>query len=130
MKPRSVAEVATYIAEAATTVAFARHLHLQERRYEPDWTWLTVAVGVVLSSVPAIVLARIDPSCWRRYEGRVLAGFLISGAVIIPWQVWLAAYRWGQEQGYRWGSSDQTAPLERPAGGAAEGGRDERTVRR
>jgi hypothetical protein len=87
-----------------------------------------VLAGVVISSAPAIALARTDPASWQRYEARVLAGFLISGAIIIPWQVWLAAYRWGQERGYRWGISDQTTTVERPAGGAAEWGGAERAV--
>jgi hypothetical protein len=121
MNARSAAEIAAYITEIAVTTAFARYLHLQDRRYEPDWTWATVMAGVIISSAPAIALARLDPACWRRYEGRVLAGFLLSAAIIVPWQVWLAAYRWGTERGYRWASDDKTPPLVGELGGAAAG---------
>ncbi len=113
-----LAEVATYIAEAATTVIFARYLHRLNRTHEPDWTWLSVLAGVIISSAPAITLARVAPACWRRYEGRVVVGFLVSGAVIIPWQVFLAALAWGQRQGYTWGSNDQATTMERTAGDA------------
>lgn len=115
VRSRRAAELTAYSIEIAAVVAFARYLHLQNRRYEPDWTWATVMAGVILSSAPAIALARLDPTDWRRYEGRVAVGFLVSAAVIIPWQLWLMAYRWGQDRGYRWASSDQSTPMERPA---------------
>lgn len=118
-RARRAAELAAYIAEAGITAAFARYLHLQDRQYEPDWTWAAVMAGVIISSAPAIVLARLAPADWRRYEGRVAAGFLVSGGIIIPWQVWLAAYSWGQQQGYRWASSDQETTVERKLRSAA-----------
>lgn len=115
-------EAAAYAAELAVTGAYAAVLHRLNRRYEPDWTWLTVMIGVVISTVPARHLARITPTSWRDYERRVLVGFLVSGAVIIPWQLWLATLRAGRKQGYalaartsspqEYTDADPAAPLE------------------
>ena len=114
-------EAATYAAELVTTAAYAAILEHLGRRYEPDWTWLTVVIGTIISTAPAITLARIDQrTSWPDYERRIVAGFLTSGSIIIGWQLWQYAERRGHRRGYAMacriteaqGYADPTAPLE------------------
>jgi len=114
-------EAATYAVEVITTAAYAAILQRLNRRYEPDWTWVTVVIGTIISAAPAIVLARTDPATsWPDYERRTLAGFLASGAIIIGWQLWQHAERRGRASGYAIASritpeaydADPTTPLE------------------
>lgn len=93
-------EAPVYAAELVASVAYATFLQACDRKYEPDWTWLTVVGGVLISSAPAILLARYDPPTWRDYERRVIAGFLTSGVIIVGWQLWDQAKRRGRTEGY------------------------------
>lgn len=93
-------ELPVYGAELAATAAYAAILQRLNRRYEPDWTWLTVMIGVVISAAPAMALAREDNPAWRDYERRTIAGFLTSGTIIIGWQLWQFAERRGRQRGY------------------------------
>jgi magnesium-transporting ATPase (P-type) len=104
MRPQSLsgAEIAAYAAELAATVAYATILHHKGPREHPDHTWKLVMIGVIISSAPAIALARHEPPpTWQRYERRVAAGFLLSAAVIVPWQLWLTAERQGELRQHR-----------------------------
>jgi hypothetical protein len=92
----SAAEVAAFAAEIATTIAYTTILHIRGPREHPDTTWKLVMLGVIISSAPAIALARTEPEpTWRRYECRVALGFLLSAAVVVPWQLLLSAERRG-----------------------------------
>lgn len=93
-------EIPIYSAELAITAAYAALLQRLGRRYEPDWTWLTVLIGVVISAAPAMALARRDHPSWRDYERRTIAGFVTSGLIIIGWQLWQFAERRGRQRGY------------------------------
>jgi hypothetical protein len=115
-------EAATFAAELVTTAAYAAILQKLNREYEPDWTWLTVVIGVVISTAPTITLARTDPATsWPDYERRTIAGFLTSGLIIIGWQLWQHAERKGHRRGYdmarrilpeSYDDADPTSPLE------------------
>lgn len=101
-RPLSSTEIAAYAAELATTATFATILHITGPKEAPEHTWKLVMLGVIISSAPAIALARLEPApTWQRYERRVLAGFLLSAAVIVPWQLWLAAVRKGELREHR-----------------------------
>lgn len=93
-------ETPVYALELLASAAYAAFLQGLKRKYEPDWTWLTVAGGVVLSMLPVMHLARTQPGSWRDYERRAVAGFCTSGVIIIGWQLWQAAVRQGRSQGY------------------------------
>ena len=94
-------EAAAYAAELAATALYAAVLQRLNRRYEPDWTWLTVVLGTIISVIPAIALARRDPATsWPDYERRVAAGFCASGLIIIGWQLWQQACRQGRAEGF------------------------------
>lgn len=115
--PLSGAEIAAYAAELAAFVAYVTALHAAGPREHPDHTWKLVMAGVALSSAPAIALARLDPAPdWRRYERRVAAGFLLSAAVVVPWQLWLTAERRGELRQHarhaRSAPDDPKAPME------------------
>jgi len=103
-------------AEALVSIGYTALLHRTRDRYEPNWTWLTVVGGTILSTTPAITLARQRHTRhWRDYERDMIAGFCVSGAVIIAWQLWLVAQRLGQHDGYtRRGihHANPTTPLE------------------
>ena len=91
-------EAATYAVELAVTAGYAAILQRLNRRYEPDYTWVTVMIGVIISAGPPITLARTDPeTTWADYERRTVAGFLTSGLIIIGWQLW---QRRGRASGY------------------------------
>lgn len=118
-------ERGVFVAEFAASVGYACWLQSMRRRYEPDWTWLTVMGGVVLSAAPAQILARVLPGTWRDYERRIVVGFCVSAGAIIPWQLWQMAKRIGEEQATRQQigevHADGTKPLEPPARGTAGG---------
>jgi hypothetical protein len=113
-------EAVTYTAELAVTTAFAIILNKLDRKYEPDWTWLVVMIGVIISAAPSMTLARCDPATtWEDYERRALAGFCTSGLIIIVWQLLQYAERRGVWNGYVIASriteeryADPTPPLE------------------
>lgn len=114
----SATELATYAAELAAAATYATILHVRGPREHPNTTWKLVMLGVILSSAPAIALARLEPApTWQRYERRVAAGFLVSASVIVPWQLWLAAERRGElrEHG-RSAQYDPSPTVERAAG--------------
>ena len=68
-------ETGTYLAELAVTAAYAAILERLQRRYEPDYTWVTVMIGVIISAAPAMHLARVDKqTTWPDYERRAIAG--------------------------------------------------------
>jgi hypothetical protein len=113
-------EAVIFTAELAVITAFAIILNKLDRKYEPDWTWLVVMIGVIISATPTMTLARRDPATtWEDYERRSLAGFCTSGLIIIVWQLCQYAERRGSWHGYVLARrilenryADPTAPLE------------------
>lgn len=109
-----------YQIEFAVSCLFVAILHRIRSRYEPDWTWLTVVAGTIISTAPAMLAARRHPADWRSYERRMITGFVISGSVVIPWQILLVVRRWRQQRGYVLAKDathgDATAPLARQRG--------------
>lgn len=93
-------ELPIFGAELAATAVYAAILQRLNRRYEPDWTWLTVMIGVIISASPAMLLAREDNPSWQDYERRTITGFVTSGIIIIGWQLWQFAERLGRQRGY------------------------------
>jgi drug/metabolite transporter (DMT)-like permease len=116
-------EAVIYTVELAATTAFAIILNKLDRKYEPDWTWLVVMIGVIISAAPSMILARRDPTTtWEDYERRALAGFCTSGLIIIAWQLFQYAERRGSWNGYELARlilenryADPTPPLEHQA---------------
>jgi hypothetical protein len=95
-------EAPVFAAELAATAAYAtflQHLKDTDRDYDPDYTWVSVAGGVLISTLPAMVLARVAGCDWRAYERRVIVGFFVSALVIVPWQLWQHAMRKGRNEG-------------------------------
>lgn len=79
--------IATYSALALLTTLYAVLLDRHKEKWEPDWTWGEVAVGVALCLAAAAIAARqCDPS-WRDYELLVWASFVVGGTPIIIWQL-------------------------------------------
>ena len=115
MRPSvSPTEAALFAAEAVAAASFVAVLHVLGPREHPNTTWKLVMMGVVISAAPAIALARIEPApSWQRYEARALAGFFVSAAFVVPWQLLLAAERRGEIREYQRNCRyDPTTPLE------------------
>jgi hypothetical protein len=93
-------EAPVFAAELAASIAYAaglQHLKDTNRDYDPDFTWVAVAGGVIISCLPAFVLARIAGGDGGAYERRIVLGFCTSALAIVPWQLWQQAKRKGQE---------------------------------
>lgn len=125
-------EAPVFAVELAASTAYAvllQHLKDTERDYDPNYTWVAVAGGVVISTLPAFVLARTAGCDWKAYERRIVVGFLTSALIIVPWQLWQHAKRKGRSEGLairqRTGAphhANGTAPLDiRPGGVSGRG---------
>jgi hypothetical protein len=74
---------------------------LDLRRHQPDYLWLVVLIGIIISAGPAIILARRSPPpSWPDYERRLAAGVSVSGIIIAGWQIRQCAHRQGRRDGY------------------------------
>lgn len=95
-------EAPAFAAELAASAVYAAALQRLKdtgHDYDPNYTWVAVLGGVILSTLPAIALARVAGCDWRAYERRVIVGFCTSALVIIPWQLWQHAKRKGRSEG-------------------------------
>ncbi len=55
----------------------------QEKRHEPDWTWVTVVAGTSLCLAAAGAQSRLLGGTWQAHERRVWRAFIIGGVPII-----------------------------------------------
>ena len=64
----------------------------QEKRHEPDWTWVSVVAGTVLCLTAAGGQSRLAGGDWQDHERRVARAFALAGTPIIVGEVaqWLA----------------------------------------
>ncbi|KAB8140735.1 hypothetical protein F8S13_22270 [Chloroflexia bacterium SDU3-3] len=84
-----------YLALALLASAYAALLQRIQRLYDPDFTWLTVVVGVgfTLAGVALrLVVGGLPPLSGKALAwwvvGRYAGAFLASGLPIIGWQLW------------------------------------------
>lgn len=78
----------------ALSLFYAAVLAWLERRFQairPDYIWMEVVGGVLISLVPAAIQARQNEQfaglSWKTYESTVWMSFFASGAPIILWQL-------------------------------------------
>lgn len=100
----------------AATALYAAVLSRFPKR-DPDFTWLTVAIGVAIClAAPAIDQRQNGPLTSELYEWRVWQAFLIGGAPIVIWQIsqsvraWMSLIRRLISRMYG-DTTDQAAPL-------------------
>jgi hypothetical protein len=85
-----------YVGAALSSGVYALYLESLDKRFEPDWTWVMVMGGVILTGCWVGLMMRwgdvpvdLPPMslvwwvCWRW-----VFMFLATGAVIVAWQIW------------------------------------------
>jgi hypothetical protein len=77
---------------------YAWFLERYKDRFEPNWTWVWVVLGVVgCVSAARAETAQQPGATWEDYERNLVRSFSVSGAVIIAWQLWRSWRRhWGE----------------------------------
>lgn len=111
--------LAIYCLLPIVTALYALLLSYFPKR-DPDFTWLTVVIGVAIClAAPAIDQRSNGPLTSEVYEWRVWQAFLLGGAPIVIWRISATLYAY-----YRWfrrlisrilrvygDTTDQAAPL-------------------
>lgn len=84
--------IALYILLAALSTLYAvvLELYAKKKRWEPDYTWVEVVLGVVLCLAVPFVLARTVGGDWQDYEFHTWLAFAVGGTPIVIWQLWRA----------------------------------------
>lgn len=102
-----------------TTTLYALILDRHKERWEPDWTWAEVAIGILLCLTAPATTARLTPGhTWASYETHVIAAFIVGGTPIILWR--LHRTLWMREQALHYARRHHhgTAPLAQERGGS------------
>ena len=77
----------SYLLLLCVTTLYAVLLERYKHLWEPDLTWLEVAIGTALCLVIPWLLARTAPGNWQLYEARTWQAFIVGGAPIVIWQL-------------------------------------------
>lgn len=88
------------LALMAVTSAYAFWLD-RHKEFEPDWTWLEVAVGVTICLTAAGLRSRAIGGDWRKHERNVWRAFVLGGLPIIAGEVSQALRGWADREKYR-----------------------------
>ena len=77
----------TYLALFLATTLYALVLAWLKRKWEPDLTWIEVAIGVAICMGAPAWLARAGlVESWQVYEQYAFLAFIVGGFPIAIWQ--------------------------------------------
>lgn len=79
--------VSSYLLLVLGTTLYAILLERFKHLWEPDLTWLEVAIGTALCLLVPFGLARSAPADWATYELRTWSAFVVGGLPIVAWQL-------------------------------------------
>lgn len=71
--------IKTYIVLFAATSLYAFVLAVLKRKWDPDLTWVEVAIGIAICMGAPMWLARVGDISWQTYEAYTLIGFVVGG---------------------------------------------------
>lgn len=71
--------IKTYIVLFLATSLYAFFLYLLKRKWDPDLTWVEVAIGIAICMAAPMWLARVGDIGWETYEAYTLIAFVVGG---------------------------------------------------